>query len=271
MITHSFCRAPVAGRTPGGCSCPSPEDKRLEVPKEFYSVLYATFVSYGVYKGRLNGAATVIETFLQKKKRTPAALRGAWRAIDYRCKVHEAYFSIMPDVQWETASKLRVALWDKADVVPFILKAAPHLLSSGFSMSDERTGTWIDEREVMSVHSGSSAYSTASLVTATGELEPIVLVDVPDHLLKPDVKSLVRQALVAKGTVQGVGNIPLQVKRLDWTMGNACLPCWQVASPVGLSAPLVGSMLDIDVPDPFGGVQQALVYSVKDYMSAHAA
>ena len=66
----------------------------------------------------------------------------------------------------------------------------------------------------MSVQSGSSAYSSASLVTATGESEPVVLVDVPNHLLKPDVGSLVHQALVAKGTVQGVGNIPLQVKRL---------------------------------------------------------
>ena len=61
----------------------------------------------------------------------------------------------------------------------------------------------------MSVQSGSSAYSTASLVTATGESELVVLADVPDHLLKPDVESVVRQAFVAKGTVQGVGNIPL--------------------------------------------------------------
>ena len=188
------------------------------------------------------------------KKRTPAALSGAWRAIDYRCKVHAAYFSVMPDVQWETASKLRVALWDKADIAPFILIVAPHLLSSGFSMSDERMGAWIDEREVMSVQSGSSAYSTASLVTATGEWEPVVLVDVLDHLLKPDVESLVHQALVAKGMVQGVGNIPLQVKHVDWTMGNVRLPCWQVAGPVGLSATLVGSMLDIDVRGPFSGV-----------------
>ena len=91
---------------------------------------YATFVSYGVYKGRLYGAATNIEAFLQKKKRTPAALSGAWRTVDYRCKVHAYYFSVMPDVQWETASKMQVALWDKADVVPFILKVAPHLLVS---------------------------------------------------------------------------------------------------------------------------------------------
>ena len=47
----------------------------------------------------------------------------------------------------ETALKLRVVLWDKADIAPFILKLAPHLLSSGFLMSDERTGAWIDERE----------------------------------------------------------------------------------------------------------------------------
>ena len=61
-----------------------------------------------------------------------------------------------------------------------------------------------------------------------------MLVDVPDHLLKRDVDSLVRQALVAKGTMQGVGNIPLQVKRLDWTMGNVRLPCWQVVGLMGL-------------------------------------
>ena len=109
--------------------------------------MYAAFVSYGVYTGRLNAPATVIGAFLQIKKRTPTALNGTWHAVGYCCKVHAACFSVMPHVQWETASKLRVALWDKADDAPFILKVAPHLLSSGFSMSDERTGVWIDGRE----------------------------------------------------------------------------------------------------------------------------
>ena len=54
-------------------------------------------------------------------------------------------------------------------------------------------------------------------------------------------------------------------------MGSVRLPCWKVAGPVGLSVALVGSMVHIDVPCRFGGVQQALVYSILDYMSARGA
>ena len=54
-------------------------------------------------------------------------------------------------------------------------------------------------------------------------------------------------------------------------MGNVRLPSWQISGPVGLVCTLVGAMLDIDVPGPYGGVQQALVYSTKDCTSARAA
>ena len=164
-----------------------PDERRVEVQKQFYTTPYESFVPYGIHTGLLNEAATVIEAFLQKKKRNPVALSSVWRTVDCRCKLHANSFSVMPDIQWETSVKVRIALWDNSDVAVFIVKVPPQLSLAGFSMTDERTGTWIDEREVMSVHSGSSAFSSALLPSATGESEPVVLVDVPDHLLKADV------------------------------------------------------------------------------------
>ena len=66
---------------------------------------------------------------------------------------------------------------------------------------DEPTGAWIDKREVMSVQSGSSSYSlsgTAIPVQPDGAAEPIVLFDMPDHLLKPDSEAVVCRAMLAK-------------------------------------------------------------------------
>ena len=151
--------------------------------------------------------STVIEAFLQKKKRTPAAVSGVWHAVDYRYKLHPDSFTVMPGIQWETATKVRIALWDKSDVAVFIVKVAPQLPTTIFSMSDERTRILIDEREVISVQSGSSSYSTRSLTAAAAGSKPNLLVDVPDHPLKLDVEGLVRQALRAKGIVQGVDNV----------------------------------------------------------------
>ena len=119
------------GAPPWGASCAP-----LEVQKHFYTC--AAFVPYGIYEGRLNKASTVIEAFLQKKKCTPAAVSGVWCAVDYRCKLHAASFTVMPDIQWETATKVRIALWDKSNAAVFIVKVAPQPLTAGFSMSDER-------------------------------------------------------------------------------------------------------------------------------------
>ena len=59
------------------------------------------------------------------------------------------------------------------------------------------------------------SYSSELLTAAAGDSEPVVLVDVLDHLLKLDVEGLVRQSLQAKGSVQGVDNVALQAKCLD--------------------------------------------------------
>ena len=153
------------------------------------------------------------------------------------------------------------------------MKVVPSLLSSSYSVTDERTRVWIDEGEVMSLQSGSSMYlvaSIASLQALGDQAEPVVLVDMPDYLLKADVEGLVRQALTAKGVPQA-DNYPLVAKRLDWTMGNVRLPSWQVSRPSGLARTMLGSMLDISVLGPLGGVQQALVYSMKEYTTARAA
>ena len=54
-------------------------------------------------------------------------------------------------------------------------------------------------------------------------------------------------------------------------MGSVKFPNWQVFGPLGLAKAMLGSMLDISVPGPLGGVQQALVYSLKEYVTARAA
>ena len=67
-------------------------------------------------------------------------------------------FSVLPDVQWYGPAKLRAALWTPGDAALLILEVALQLLSPRFSLTDEQTSTWMDEREVMSVLTGSSSY-----------------------------------------------------------------------------------------------------------------
>ena len=116
-----------------------PEERRAEVQRRFYTQPYATFVPYGVYKGHLDEASTVVEAWLKKKKRTAGSMSSLWRAGDFRCKALADSFSILPDIQWDAPAKLRVALWTPGDAAPFILKVLPQLLSAGFSLTDERT------------------------------------------------------------------------------------------------------------------------------------
>ena len=230
------------------------------------------FVPYGVYKGHLNEASTVVEAWLKKKKRTAGAMGSLWRTVDFRCKALADSFSVLPDVQWDAPAKLRVALWTPGDAALFFLKIVPQLLSAGFSLTDERIGAWIDEREVMSVQSGSSTYSVTGAAMRgqpDGAAEPIVLVDMPDHLLKQDVEAVVRHAMLAKFVV-GAADALLVAKKLDWTMGNVKLPSWQVSGPANMAGGLLGAMLDISVPGQHGGVQQAIVYSMKEYTSTSA-
>ena len=170
------------------------EERRAEVQQRFYTQPYAAFVPYGVYKGQLNEASTVVEAWLKKKKRTAGAMSSLWRTVHFRLKALADSFLVLPDVQWDAPAKLRVALWTPGDAALFILKIVPQLLSAGLSLTDERTGAWIDEREVMSVQSGSSTYSVTGAVMRgqpDGAAEPIVLVDMPDHLLKQDVEAVV--------------------------------------------------------------------------------
>ena len=141
----------------------------------------------------------MVEAWLKKKKRTAGAMSSLWRTVDFRCKALADSFSVLPDVQWDAPAKLRVALWTPSDAALFPLKIVPQLLSAGFSLADERTGAWIDEREVMSVQSGSSTYSVTGAAMRgqpDGAAEPIVLVDMPDHLLKQDVEAVVRHAML---------------------------------------------------------------------------
>ena len=46
---------------------------------------------------------------------------------------------------------------------------------------------------------------------------------------------------------------------------------WQMSGPANMAGGLLGAMLDISVPGPHGGVQQAVVYSMKEYTSARAS
>ena len=245
------------------------EERRAEVQQRFYTQPYAAFVPYGVYKGHPNEASTVVEAWLKKKKRTAGAMGSLWRTVDFRCKALVDRFSVLPDVQWDAPAKLRVALWTPGDAALFILKIVPQLLSARFSLTDERTGAWIDEREVKSVQSGSSTYSVTGAAMRgqpNGAAQPIVLVDMPDHLLKQDVEAVVRRAMLAKSVV-GSADALLVAKKLDWTMGNVKLPSWQVSGPANMAGGLLGAMLDISVPGPHGGVQ----HSMKEYTSARAS
>ena len=154
-----------------------PEERRAEVQPRFYTQPYAAFVPYGVYKGHLNEASTVVEAWLKKKKHTAGSMSSLWRTVDFRCKALADSFSFLPDVQWDAPAKLRVALWTPGDTALFTLKIVPQLLSAGFSLTDERTGAWIDEREVMFVESGSSTYSVSGAAMRgqpDGAAEPIV-------------------------------------------------------------------------------------------------
>ena len=158
------------------------EETKTTVQKDFYTAPYASFMPYGVYKGKLNSAHTVLEMWLQTGKRTPSTLSSVWMTMDHKSKQEADLFTAMPDIQWDSPCKLRIALWDAADTAAFIMKVVPSLLSSGYSVTDERTGVWIDEREVMSMQSGSFVYSvapTASLQALGDQAEPFVLVDMP--------------------------------------------------------------------------------------------
>ena len=88
-------------------------------------------------------------------------------------------------------------------------------------------------------------------VQPNGAAKPIVVVDVPNHLPKPDVEAVVRHAMLAKSAA-GAADAPLVAKKLHWTM-----PSWQVSGPANHA--------------PHGGVQQAIVYSMKEYASARAS
>ena len=124
---------------------------------------------------------------------------GLWRTIDFRCKALADSFSVLPDVPWDAPPKLMMALWTPGEAALFILKVVLQLLSAGFSLTDERTGAWIDEREVMSVQSGSSTCSVSGAAMRgqpDAAAEPIVLVDMPDHLMKLDVEAVVRHAMI---------------------------------------------------------------------------
>ena len=79
--------------------------------QRFCTQPYAAFVPYGVYKGHLNEASTVVEAWLKKKKRTAGAMSSLWRTVDYRCKALADSFSVLPEVQRDAPAKLRVALW----------------------------------------------------------------------------------------------------------------------------------------------------------------
>ena len=66
--------------------------------KEFYVAPYASFMPYGVYKGKLNSAHTVLEMWLQKRKCTPSTLCSVWKTVDYTCKQEADLFIAMPDI-----------------------------------------------------------------------------------------------------------------------------------------------------------------------------
>ena len=88
---------------------------------------------YGVYKGRLDEASTVVEAWLKKKKRTPGSMSAPWRTVDFRFKAR-----VRPD----------------------------------------------------------------------GASEPVVVANMPDHVLKPDVAAVVRHAMLSK-SVAGAVDAPV--------------------------------------------------------------
>ena len=89
--------------------------------------------------------------------------------------------------------------------------------------------------------------------------------------LLPTAICSLRAVWCIQGSVVGAADALLVAKKLEWTMGNVKLPSWQVFGPAKMAGGLLGAMLDISVPGPHGGVQQAIVYSMKEYTSAWAS
>ena len=197
MIKFSCCKARQGVLTRTGHCCrecqrsaerkfsSAPTRSRMRPSCRMVYTQYSCRMVY-IYKGHPDEASTVVEAWLEKKKRTAGSMSSIWRTEDFRCKALADSFSVLPDVQWDAPAKLRVALWTPGDGALFILKVVLQVLSAGFSLRDERTGAWIDEREVVSVQSGSSTYSVCGAALRgqpDGAAEPIVLVDMPDHLM----------------------------------------------------------------------------------------
>jgi hypothetical protein len=231
--------------------------------KEFYDEPGFAFCSYGTYKGSFDDAPSVIQIFWRKALRSPENLHILWRMVHFQLSELKERFRHPPKLQWVAANKLRVALETQEDVITFLQVVLPCLKQRGLVCKDERSGEFLDEDGVGSVSGYSSA--GASSTSTLGQMEAVVISDLPDFFLPMDVESVIRVALKCRQAV-GAESMPLTVKKLEWSMGSPMSPTWQVAGK-GVSC-LDSSILNFDMEGKPG---MAMVLPWKEYATARAA
>ena len=229
--------------------------------EKFYNEEGSAFCTYACYEGDFHPSKTVVQIFWRKQVRTEANLHILWRTVDWQLKLALDCFQERPVLQYSGANKLRLAL-EAPDFDVFMNRILPTLKRRGMILKNEATGEFLDEDEGGSTVA--TAISTASTVDGVPP-EAVVVIDFPNFFLPVDVEETMRTALRAR-TVVGADVIPMQIKRLEWSMGSPQCPTWQIIAPS--LACLVGATLNFDTGTKRG---RATVLAWREYASARAA
>ena len=237
------------------------DDEFFRLEEQFYGEESSAFCNYATYKGNFPPARVVLQIFWRKQVRTEANLHILWRTVDWQLKNFLDCFQERPMLQYLGANKLRLAL-EATDFDVFMSRILPVLKKRGMILKNEATGEFLDEDD------GSSAVSSAISAASTVDGVPpeaLVVTDFPDFFLSVDVEETMRTALRARQVV-GADVLPMQVKRLEWSMGSPQCPTWQVVGP-GLAC-LAGAILQFDLGSERG---RATVHAWREYATARAA
>lgn len=237
------------------------DDEFFRLEEEFYNEDASAFCTYFGYKGHFLPSQVVVQIFWRKQVRTDANLHILWRTVDWQLKNCLENFQARPLLQYFGANKLRLAL-EAADFDVFVSRVLPVLKKRGMILKNEATGEFLDEDE-----SSSAVTSAMSAVSSVDGVPPeaVVVTDFPDFFLPVDVEDTMRTALRVR-TVVGADTLPMQIKRLEWSMGSPQCPTWQVVGP-GLAC-LAGAILHFDLGSERG---RATVHAWKEYATARAA
>ena len=235
-----------------------------EVRREFYHESGSAFCSYKTFKGSFPADSQVVQIFWRKALRTLDNVNILWRSVDFQLSQRLSDFDQPPQLQWGGANKLRLALSSPRDFATFLQHILPILKQRGLILKDEKSGEFLDEDGPHS-DTGRSSTSGASSLGAWVSSDAIVLTDLPDFFLPCDVEGVVRSAMKQRQVV-GADVLPLQIRKLDWSMGSPMSPTWRVHGN-GAKC-LEGSMLSFSLE---GALGLATVMPWKEYATARAA